>query len=137
MAAIRRTDTKPEVALRSALHRSGYRFRKDYPIRVERRIIRPDIAFTKSRVAVFVDGCFWHACPQHGRQPSVNDLYWAPKLKRNAERDRQQTDALRMAGWTVLRFWEHESLEDVLPCIAGALGETRRARLDTNNRLRE
>ena len=117
MAAIRRKDTKPEVALRSALHRSGYRFRKDYPIRIERRLIRPDIAFTKWRIAVFVDGCFWHSCPKHGRRPSVNGDYWSPKLQRNAERDRQQTEALTTEGWTVLRFWEHESPEQVLQTI--------------------
>jgi DNA mismatch endonuclease, patch repair protein len=117
MAAIRRKDTKPEVAMRSLLHRSGYRFRKDYPIRVEKRLVRPDVAFTKRRLAVFIDGCFWHSCPEHGRQPSVNGEYWLPKLQRNVERDRQQSDALKMAGWTVLRFWEHESSEQVLRAI--------------------
>jgi DNA mismatch endonuclease (patch repair protein) len=121
MAAIRRKDTTPEVVLRSALHRTGYRFRKDYPIRIENRLIRPDIAFTKQRLAVFIDGCFWHSCPEHGRRPSVNGQYWSPKLQRNAERDRQQTEALRTAGWTVLRFWEHEPLEDVLRCITTIL----------------
>ena len=109
--------------MRSLLHRSGYRFRKDYPIRVEKRLVRPDVAFTKRRIAVFIDGCFWHSCPEHGRQPSVNGHYWLPKLQRNAERDRQQTDALRMAGWTVLRFWEHESLEAVVRHIGDALSE--------------
>jgi DNA mismatch endonuclease (patch repair protein) len=117
MAAIRRKDTKPEVALRSALHRAGYRFRKDYPIRIESRLIRPDIVFTKRRIAVFIDGCFWHSCPLHGRQPGVNGQYWLPKLERNTERDRQQTDALRGAGWQVLRFWEHEPSEQVLEAI--------------------
>jgi DNA mismatch endonuclease (patch repair protein) len=121
MAAIRRSDTKPEVALRSALHRSGCRFRKDFPMRVEGRVIRPDIAFTKRRIAVFIDGCFWHSCPQHGRSPAVNGGYWSPKLQRNAERDREQTSALTLAGWTVLRFWEHESIEDVLRKIVAAL----------------
>jgi DNA mismatch endonuclease (patch repair protein) len=79
MAAIRRTDTMQEVALRSALHRRGFRFRKDYPIRVDGKLIRPDIAFTKRRLTVFVDGCFWHCCPEHGRQPSVNNSYWSPQ----------------------------------------------------------
>jgi DNA mismatch endonuclease (patch repair protein) len=121
MAAIRRKDTAPEVVLRSALHRTGYRFRKDYPIRIENRLIRPDIAFTKQRLAVFIDGCFWHSCPEHGRRPSVNGQYWSPKLQRNAERDRQQTEALQAAGWTVLRFWEHELIGDVLRCITTVL----------------
>lgn len=123
MAAIRRKDTTPEIVLRSALHRTGYRFRKDYPIRIENQLIRPDIAFTKRRLAVFIDGCFWHSCPEHGRRPSVNRQYWSPKLQRNAERDRQQTEALRTAGWTVVRFWEHEPLEDVLRCITTILDQ--------------
>jgi DNA mismatch endonuclease (patch repair protein) len=108
MAAIRRTDTVPEVALRASLHRLGYRFRKDYSIRVDGKLIRPDIVFTKRKVAIFVDGCFWHCCPEHGRRPTVNSDYWSPKLERNALRDRQQTAALQSAGWTVLRFWAHE-----------------------------
>lgn len=108
MAAIRRTDTVPEVALRASLHRLGYRFRKDYSIRVDGKLIRPDIVFTKRKVAIFVDGCFWHCCPEHGRQPRVNSAYWSPKLERNVARDREQTEALQSAGWTVLRFWAHE-----------------------------
>ena len=83
MRAIRRVDTKPELALRSALHRRGYRFRKDYRLDLDAGArVRPDIAFTARRVAVFVDGCFWHACPEHGRDPAVNEWYWAPKLRR-------------------------------------------------------
>jgi DNA mismatch endonuclease (patch repair protein) len=73
MRAIRRTDTKPEVALRRALHRQGYRFRKDYRLDLaDGKRVRPDIAFTARRVAVFVDGCFWHACPEHGGRPANN-----------------------------------------------------------------
>ena len=121
MAAIRRRDTKPEAALRSALHRLGYRFRKDYPIRVDGRLIRPDIAFTKHRIAVFIDGCFWHSCPKHGRQPSVNGSYWSPKLEGNVKRDRDQTAALRSAGWTVVRYWEHEERDSIVAAIADAL----------------
>lgn len=105
----RRTDTKPEVALRSELHRRGLRFRKDHPIRVEgRRPIRPDVVFTRARVAVFVDGCFWHGCPDHQVIPKSNPDYWIPKLRRNIERDREVDTALKGDGWTVLRFWEHE-----------------------------
>jgi DNA mismatch endonuclease (patch repair protein) len=121
MAAIRRSDTKPEVKLRSALHRLGYRFRKDHPIRVEGKLIRPDIAFTKRRVAVFIDGCFWHSCPEHSRQPSVNDGYWSPKLQGNATRDRKQTAALEAAGWHVLRCWEHENVDDIISQVAALL----------------
>ncbi|MBX7136315.1 MAG: very short patch repair endonuclease [Fimbriimonadaceae bacterium] len=121
MAAIRRQDTKAEVELRSALHRSGYRFRKDHPIPADGKLIRPDIVFTKRKVAIFVDGCFWHSCPTHGRQPTANADYWSPKLQRNAERDRQQTAALESAGWTVLRFWEHEAQPTVIDAIREAV----------------
>lgn len=123
MAAIRRRDTKPETALRSALHRLGCRFRKDFPIRVEGKLVRPDIAFTRRRVAIFVDGCFWHSCPEHGRHPSVNSGYWSPKLKGNVTRDQAQTAALESAGWHVLRFWEHEQLESILKVVLNAIGD--------------
>lgn len=108
MAAVRRTDTKPELALRSALHRDGLRFRKDFPIRLDGARARPDIVFTRARIAVFVDGCFWHSCPQHGTRPATNTDYWNPKLERNAARDRRNTEALTSAGWTVIRIWEHD-----------------------------
>lgn len=111
MRAIRRVDTKPEIRLRSALHRLGYRFRKDMPIRVGDVRVRPDIVFSRRRLAVFVDGCFWHCCPVHGRQPGRNSWYWTPKLQRNVERDGEVTAALTEHGWTVIRLWEHESLD--------------------------
>ena len=117
MRAIRRTDTKPEVRLRSALHRAGYRFRKDLRLRAQERWVRPDIVFTRRRLAVFVDGCFWHCCPEHGRRPTLNEGYWNPKLARNRERDREQTAALRAAGWRVLRIWEHTSLADSVAAV--------------------
>ena len=125
MAAIRRRDTKPEFAVRSALHRRGYRFRKDYVIRLDGKLIRPDIAFTRQRVAVFIDGCFWHCCPEHGRQPGVNGDYWSPKLKGNVERDLRQTSALRNASWEVLRFWEHEGTAAIVSTLATTI-ESRR-----------
>lgn len=108
MAAIRRTDTKPELALRSALHAQGLRFRKDLRLDVGGVRPRPDIVFTRVRVAVFVDGCFWHCCPEHSKPPSQNTDYWQPKLARNVERDRLHDQALGAAGWTVIRVWEHE-----------------------------
>lgn len=117
MAAIRRRDTKPEVAARSALHRRGYRFRKDYAIRLNGKLVRPDIAFTRQRVAVFIDGCFWHCCPEHGRQPGVNGEYWSPKLAGNVERDQRQTAALQTNGWTVLRFWEHQGTDQIVAAL--------------------
>ena len=121
MAAIRRTDTRPELLLRSALHARGLRFRKDYPIRAEGRIIRPDVAFTKYRLAVFLDGCFWHGCPEHGRPPRSNKSYWLPKLASNTQRDRDQTRILTEAGWAVIRVWEHVSVGEAVSAIREAL----------------
>ena len=122
MRAIRRTDTKPEVALRRALHRQGYRFRKDYRLDLaDGKRVRPDIAFTARHVAVFVDGCFWHACPEHGSRPANNVWYWEPKLRRNVERDRAADAALLAAGWDVVRVWEHEPLDAAVTAVLAAL----------------
>jgi DNA mismatch endonuclease (patch repair protein) len=122
MRANRRTDTKPELALRRALHRQGYRFRKDYRLDLaDGKRVRPDIAFTARRVAVFVDGCFWHACPEHGSKPSANVWYWEPKLRKNVERDRAADAALAAAGWNVVRVWEHEPLEAAVTAVLAAL----------------
>ena len=122
MRSNRRSDTKPEVSLRSLLHRSGLRFRKDYPIRLSgRKAVHADIAFTPSKVAVFVDGCFWHSCPEHGTIPKSNQEYWVPKLKQNVDRDRTIDRELRAAGWRVLRFWEHVDPESAKSGIMSAL----------------
>lgn len=122
MRANRRTDTKPELALRRALHRQGYRFRKDFRLDLDGGArVRPDIAFTARRIAVFVDGCFWHVCPEHGRDPAVNESYWSPKLRRNVERDRAADAALAVAGWRVVRVWEHEPLDAALAAVVGVL----------------
>jgi DNA mismatch endonuclease, patch repair protein len=122
MRANRRKDTKPELALRRALHARGYRYRKDYRLELTGSRVRPDIAFTARRVAVFVDGCFWHCCPQHGSQPANNTWYWTPKLARNVERDRAADAALAAAGWRVVRVWEHESLEGAVAAVVAAVG---------------
>ncbi|MCU1455035.1 MAG: mismatch endonuclease Vsr [Acidimicrobiales bacterium] len=106
----RRADTKPEVRLRSDLHRRGLRFRTNLLLRIGDVKVRPDVVFTKARVAVFVDGCFWHDCPEHGVTPKTNTSYWTPKLQRNVERDRQADLALATAAWTVVRVWEHEEI---------------------------
>jgi len=123
MRAIRRTDTKPEVALRHALHQMGYRYRKDYRLDLDGgKRVRPDIAFTSRKVAVFIDGCFWHSCPDHGSKPRVNEFYWAPKLLRTVERDRAADAALIIAGWKVVRLWEHVPLDDAVAAVLAALG---------------
>lgn len=99
--------TKPELAVGSALHRRGLRYRKH--VRPEPSLrCTADFVFRKARVAVFIDGCFWHGCPQHGRVPKDPTGYWGVKLRRNSERDRRNDEALTERGWAVLRFWEHD-----------------------------
>src|SRR4051794_25177122 len=110
MQGNRRRDTSPELRLRSGLHRRGLRFRVDYAIRVDGAIIaRPDVVFTRARVAVFVDGCYWHGCPEHFVEPRSNRDYWLPKIEGNRRRDHEATARLTEAGWVVIRLWEHES----------------------------
>ncbi|GGK78310.1 hypothetical protein Sme01_23080 [Sphaerisporangium melleum] len=121
MQANKRANTKPEVLLRSALHRLGFRYRKDFRLDVEGLRVRPDIVFTARKVAVFVDGCFWHVCPQHGREPTVNEWYWTPKLRRNIDRDRRVNAALDAAGWHVVRLWEHEPLTSAIVAVVAAV----------------
>ena len=107
MSRLGRRDTAPELALRSELHRRGLRFRVDRaPVRGLRS--RADIVLGPARVAVYVDGCFWHSCPEHGTQPVANAEFWERKLARNRERDAATNRVLGEHGWAVLRFWEHE-----------------------------
>jgi DNA mismatch endonuclease (patch repair protein) len=110
-------DTAPEVAVRRLLHAAGLRYRVNRPVPdIPRRTI--DIVFTKAKVAIFLDGCFWHGCPEHATHPKANAAWWRAKLDKNMARDLETTEHLRAAGWTVLRFWEHESPEDVARRIA-------------------
>ena len=119
MRSNRRADTNPELLVRSALHRLGYRFRKDYLVDLKTRQVRVDIAFPREGLAVFVDGCYWHQCPEHRSIPRTNRDYWEPKLRRNMERDVKTSKVLRQAGWKVLRIWEHVPPEDAADTIAG------------------
>ena len=122
MRANRRTDTKPELALRRALHARGLRYRKDFRLDLaDGRRVRPDIVFTRRKVAVFVDGCFWHACPDHGSKPKNNEWYWSPKLLKNVQRDELNNTALTSAGWTVIRLWEHVPLDDAVNTVVVAI----------------
>ena len=105
-----RRDSAAEFRLRSELHARGLRFRKDLLIRAGRVRVHPDIVFTRAKVAVFLDGCFWHACPEHGTVPKSNVTYWTPKLTANTERDLRVNEALTTDGWMVRRVWEHENL---------------------------
>lgn len=122
MVSNRRVDTGPEKALRSALFRAGVRFRKDYRINCPGLRVRADVAIVGHRIAVFVDGCFWHRCPEHGTDPKTNAEFWAEKLDRNVARDRRVDASLTENGWTVIRSWEHESPEDAAGRVLKALG---------------
>lgn len=111
MRANRSRDTKPETALRSLLHRRGLRFRVDVsPIPGVRR--RADLVFPRLRVAVFVDGCFWHGCPEHATWPKANADFWREKIETNRRRDEDTNQKFMEAGWMVLRVWEHEDIEE-------------------------
>jgi DNA mismatch endonuclease (patch repair protein) len=112
--------TPAEISLRSALHRRGLRFRVQRAIEGAPRI-RPDIVFVSARVAVFVDGCFWHRCPQHRTDPKANGAWWREKLERNAARDRRVDRDLSALGWRVIRVWEHEESEAVADAISGVV----------------
>ncbi|WP_327681912.1 very short patch repair endonuclease [Streptomyces sp. NBC_00467] len=118
-------DTAAEVAVRRLLHAAGMRYRVNVPVpSMPRRAI--DIVFTKAKIAVFMDGCFWHGCPEHATRPKTNAEWWRAKLDRNMARDVETTDHLTAEGWTVLRFWEHESPEHVADRIAACVTSTRR-----------
>jgi len=107
MQANRSRDTEPEMALRRQLHAQGFRYRvASRPLKSVRRTA--DLVFRSARVAVFVDGCFWHRCPDHSSDPKTNSDYWKPKLERNVERDRETDQILIDHGWLSVRIWEHE-----------------------------
>lgn len=108
MSRIRGKNTKPEVALRKALWSMGFRYRIHFPLPG-----KPDIVFSRQRIAIFVDGCFWHRCHEHFTPPESNSEFWAKKIDANVERDCKVNRALEGQGWTVLRYWEHEVRSDI------------------------
>lgn len=122
MKGNRKVGSKPETQLRSVLHRLGYRFRKNFSINANELRVKADVVFTKKRLAIFVDGCFWHRCPIHGTDPRVNQGYWGPKLSSNVARDQRVDAALSSTGWTVIRIWEHEPAEEAAERIETLLG---------------
>lgn len=122
MQGNRSEDTKPELRLRRELHRRGLRFRKHYRIDEVPRRCTVDVAFTRARLVVFVDGCRWHKCPDHFREPKTNAEYWNAKFARNVARDKDNDAALRSAGWAVLRVWEHEDPVAAADRVIAALG---------------
>jgi DNA mismatch endonuclease (patch repair protein) len=124
MSRIRGSNTKPEMLLRSALHLKGLRFR------LHRRDLPgcPDIVFPTARLAIFVDGCFWHGCPEHAVKPKTNAKFWADKLSKNKERDRKVMRTLEQQGWTVVRLWEHEIERDLAGAVVAISRRLNRAR---------
>jgi DNA mismatch endonuclease, patch repair protein len=119
----RRRDTGAERALRSELHHRGFRFRVDYKLPGLRR--RADVAFPRQRVAVMVDGCFWHGCPEHGTWPKRNAEWWREKIEANRRRDRNTDGRLTEAGWVVVRAWEHEDALSAADRVADAVTRRR------------
>ena len=118
MQGNRSRDTKPELAVRRLLHAKGLRYRVDFrPLPGLRRTA--DVVFIRARVAIFIDGCFWHGCPSHYRAPGSNTTYWSWKVSRNRERDIETTQRLVSEGWIVLRFWAHEDPAAVAHQIVG------------------
>lgn len=108
MSRVKNRNTEPELRLRRALWAAGLRYRLRYKLQG-----KPDLVFVSHRLAVFVDGCFWHGCPEHATQPKANGGFWREKLAENVQRDRRVNAALEVASWRVLRFWEHEVERDV------------------------
>ena len=115
MSRIRGRDTGPELALRRAAWAAGLRYRVRNGLKG-----RPDIVFASARVAVFVDGCFWHGCPLHSVKLKTRAVFWAEKIERNRVRDAEVRIALKKQGWTVLRFWEHE-IDGALPRVVSRI----------------
>ena len=112
MQANRGRDTGPELAVRSSLHAAGLRFRVCHPLPFDRRR-RADITFTRVNLYVFIDGCFWHGCPDHFQTPKTNTPFWTQKIDSNKRRDQETTSRLEELGFTVLRFWEHQRPERI------------------------
>lgn len=126
MQGNRSRDTKPELALRKALHALGLRYRVcARPLPQVARTV--DVVFRPSRVAVEVRGCFWHGCPEHYRAPASNSGYWSAKVKRNVDRDLGTEELLREAGWELIAIWEHEDIAGAAQRIAAEVRSRRQA----------
>ncbi|MFJ8250146.1 very short patch repair endonuclease [Streptomyces sp. NPDC094466] len=124
MQAIRSRDTKPERLIRRLVHANGLRYRvAARPLPDLRRTA--DMVFRPAKVAVFIDGCYWHGCPEHYVSPKTNPAYWSEKVARNVARDRDTDERLSAAGWLVLRFWEHQSSDACALAIISAVRERR------------
>ena len=130
-AGLPRRDTAPETLLRRALFARGMRYRVQYPVPgLPRRKV--DVAFTRWKVAVQVDGCFWHGCPDHGTSPNRNSEWWRWKIARNKARDRDTDVQLRSLGWTVIRVWEHDDPGSAAQRIDEVINDLRRGARTTH-----
>ena len=125
MQGQRRRDTGPELRLRRTVHATGMRYRVDARPVAELRW-RADLVFVRPKVAVFVDGCWWHGCDQHFRPAKANGEWWAEKIARNVARDREADEALGLRGWLVLRFWEHDDAAVAATRVAVEVAERNR-----------
>jgi DNA mismatch endonuclease (patch repair protein) len=135
MMKVRQTGTKAEMALRKALHRLGLRYRVNFQVLKKPRRIA-DVAFTKYKIAVFVDGCFWHGCPEHASWPKSNSEFWQLKIEANRARDADTDAKLRGIGWTVIRIWEHKCPEmaaDAINAVMDVKRSEARMSLDQYN----
>jgi DNA mismatch endonuclease (patch repair protein) len=132
MTRQRRRDTAPELAIRRNLHARGLRYRVDAPLPATRR--RADLLFPGPRIAVFIDGCFWHGCPAHATTPKRNTRWWVDKIAANVARDHDTDRRLQMSGWLVLRIWEHESADAAAEQIAAAVAARRVPHTPTSRR---
>lgn len=117
MAKVRQKGTDAEVALRQEMHRIGLRYRVDYEVLKKPRRVA-DVVFPGRKIAVFVDGCFWHGCPEHASWPKRNAEFWREKIEANRLRDADTNERLRSLGWTMLRFWSHESPTEAARAVA-------------------
>lgn len=113
MGRVKNKNTSIELLLRKALWSSGLRYRLKSKL-----IGKPDIVFNLAKVAIFVDGCFWHGCPEHGQLPQTNESFWESKIRANVDRDRVVSKALTGQGWIVIRFWEHDIKRDIKGCVS-------------------
>ena len=112
MSKIRPRNTKPELLLRKKLWSIGLRYRLKSEL-----IGKPDIVFISKKIAIFIDGCFWHGCPEHYSRPKSNIDFWSEKIRKNIKRDKYVNDVLKSQGWLVLRFWEHEIIQRIDECV--------------------
>lgn len=129
MQSNRPKDTRLEIAFRSALHQAGLRFRKNVrPVPGVR--CEADVVFPRIRLAVFIDGCWWHSCPLHGQKPKTNVEWWVRKLQTTQERDARNEASLRAAGWSVLRVWEHVPLSEAVQQVTAEVSRLRAVAVD-------